>query len=100
MSRFTQTLTRLSRLVPLAVTSLALTLAACAAPRIASTASAADLQAKADYYAKGAADFRARMRTDEKRAILFFTQANRWDQKAQRYHLAALQAAGEPVDRR
>jgi hypothetical protein len=36
------------------------------------------------------------MRTDEKRAIIYFTLANRWDQKAQRYHLAALAAAGTP----
>src|SRR5258708_37730350 len=98
MNRFTHT--RLGRLAPLAVGSLALTLAACAAPRVASTASAADLQAKSDYYANTAADYRARMRVDEKHAIQWFTLANRWDQTAQAYRMAALAAGAEPVYRR
>ena len=63
-------------LAPLAVGSLALTLAACATPGIDSTASAADLQAKADYHAMMAADYRARARVDEKHAIQWQVQAN------------------------
>lgn len=100
MNCFAHCLTRLGRLAPLAAGSLALTLAACAAPRVVSTASAADLQTQSDYYAKVAADYRARMRIDEKHAIGWFTLANRWDQKAQAYHLAAGQAGAEPIYRR
>ena len=100
MNRFIHTLTKLGAAAVL-VGSYVLTTAAFAAPpSVTISGTAPDLQAKADYYARGAADYRARMRTDEKRAIIYFTLANRWDQKAQRYHLAALQAAGEPVYRR
>ncbi len=100
MNRFIHTLTRLGASAAL-VGSYVLTSAAFAAtPTVTISGTPSDLQAKADYYAKVAVDYRARMRTDEKRAIGYFTLANRWDQKAQRYHLAALQAAGEPVYRR
>jgi hypothetical protein len=47
-----------------------------------------------------AADYRARMRVDEKHAIQWFTLANRLDQEAQRYRMAALAAGAEPVYRR
>jgi hypothetical protein len=99
MNRFTHTATRLGAAAVLAG-SYVLTSAAFAAPAGGSISGAApDLQGKAGYYARVAADYRARMRTDEKRAIIYFTLANRWDRKAQRYHLAAVQAAGEPVYR-
>jgi hypothetical protein len=100
MNRFTHTVTKLGAAAVL-VGAYVLTSAAFAAPPSVTISGAAlDLQGKADSYARVAADYRARMRTDEKRAIIYFTLANRWDQKAQRYHLAALQAAGEPVYRR
>jgi hypothetical protein len=40
------------------------------------------------------------MRTDEKRAIEWFTLANRCDQEAKRFRMAALAAGVEPVYRR
>lgn len=100
MNGFIHTLTKLGASAAL-VGSYVLTSAAFAAPpTVTISGIPSDLQAKADYYAKGAADYRARMRTDDKRAIIYFTQANRWDQKAQRYHLAALQAGAESPYRR
>jgi hypothetical protein len=57
----------------------------------------AELRAKAEYCAKVAVDYRARMRLDEKHAIQFFTLANSWDQKAARYRAAALNAAATPL---
>jgi hypothetical protein len=96
MNRFTHTLIRLRGLAPLAVGSLALTLAACATPGIDSTASAADLQAKADYHAMMAADYRARARVDEKHAIQWQVQANHCDQRAQAFRTAALAAGAAP----
>ena len=97
MNRFTHTLIKVASTATLAAGSYTLpALALAAAPSNAVTITSADIQTKADHYAKVAADYRARMRTDEKRAIIYFTLANRWDQKAQRYHLAALAAAGTP----
>jgi hypothetical protein len=100
MNRFIHTATK-SGTAAVLIGSYVLTSAAFAAPPgVTISGTTPDLQGKADYYARVAADYRARMRTDEKRAIIYFTLANRWDQKAQRYHLAALQAAGEPLYRR
>lgn len=100
MNRFIHTLTKLGVSAAL-VGSYVLTSAALAAPpTVTISGTPSDLQAKADDYAKRAAEFRARMRTDDKRAIVYFTLANRLDQKAQRYHLAALQAGAEPTYRR
>ena len=98
MARFTHILLRLGAGAAL-VGSYVFTTACAVRPSEALSGTPSELQAKADYYAKGAAEYRARMRTDEKRAILYFTLANRWDQQAERYHLAALAAAGEPVYR-
>ena len=96
MNRFIHTATKLGTAAVL-VGSYVLNSAAFAAPPgVTISGAAPDLQGKADYYARVAADYRARMRTDEKRAIIYFTLANRWDQKAQRYHLAALAAPGTP----
>jgi hypothetical protein len=102
MNRFTHTLTNVGAIAALVVSSYALTSAALAeTPATSSTSTAAELQAKADHHAMMAADYRARMRVDDKHAITWFTMANHCDQKAQAYHLAALQAAGtEPVYRR
>ena len=89
MSRFTHTLTKLGAAAALAG-SYVLTSAAFAAPPTATlSGTPSDPQAAADYCAKVATEYRARMRTDEKRAIQYFTLANRWDQKAQHYRLAA-----------
>jgi hypothetical protein len=41
-----------------------------------------------------AADYRARMRADEKRAIVWFTQANHCDQKTEQLRVASRQADG------
>jgi hypothetical protein len=94
MNRFTHTLIKVAGIATLAAGSYALPALALAAPSSAVTITSADIQAKADYYAKVAADYRARMQTDEKRAILYFTLANRWDQKAERYRRTALASAG------
>lgn len=100
MNRFTHTLIRLGTSAALVGSYVLTSTAFGAPPTVTISGASSELQAKADYYAKGAADYRARMRTDEKRAIIYFTLANRWDQQAQRYHRAALAAAGEPVYRR
>lgn len=100
MNRFIHTLTKLGAAAALAGSYALASAAFAAPPSVTISGTAPDLQGKADYYAGVAADYRARMRTDEKRAIIYFTLANRWDQKAQRYHLAAVQGAGEPVYRR
>jgi hypothetical protein len=100
MNRFIHTLTKLGVSAAL-VGSYVLTSAAFAAPpTVTISGTPSDLQSKADYYGKLAAEYRARMRTDDKRAISYFTLANRLDQKAQRYHMAALQAGAEPTYRR
>ena len=100
MNRFTHIATKLGVTAVLAGSYVLTSAAFAAPPGVTISGTAPDLQGKADYYARVAADYRARMRTDDKRAILYFTLANRWDQKAERYHLAAVQAAGEPVYRR
>jgi len=97
MSRFTHTLIKIASMATLAAGSCTLpALALAAPPSNAVTITSADIQAKADQYAKIAADYRARMRFDEKHAIQFFTLANYWDQKAERYRKAALASAGTP----
>jgi hypothetical protein len=100
MNHFIHTLTKCGVSAALAGTYMLTSAAFAALPTVTISGTPPDLQAKADYYAKGAADYRARMRKDEKRAIIYFTLANRWDRQAQRYHRAALAAAGEPVYRR
>lgn len=100
MNPFTRNLIGLRGLVLLVVGSAALALAACATPRIDSTASAADLEAKAAHHAMMATDYRARMRVDDKHAIQWFTMANHCDQKAQAYRVAAMQLGTEPTYRR
>jgi DUF971 family protein len=47
-----------------------------------------------------AADCRARMRTDEKRAMVWFTQANHCDQKAEQLRVASRQADGQTRSQR
>jgi hypothetical protein len=97
MKRFTHPLIKVGAIAALAVGSYALPpLALAAPPGNAVTITSADLQAKADYHARRAADYRARMRVDEKHAIQWFTQANYHDQKAERYRMAALASAGTP----
>jgi hypothetical protein len=64
-----------------------------APPQESVTVSTADLQAKADYYAKEAAYYRARAVPASKQMIVYFTMANRFDRLSKRYHLAALEAS-------
>jgi len=97
MNRFTPTLIKLGAIAALAVGSYALTpLAFAAPPAEPVAATAADLQANADHYAMRAADYRARAKTDSKRAIVWFTMANYCDQKAEHYRMAAQAAGAEP----
>jgi hypothetical protein len=100
MNRFIHTATKLGTAAVLAGSYVLTSAAFAASPGGTISGAAPALRGKADYYARVAADYRARMRTDDKRAIIYFTLANRWDQKAQRYHVAAVQAAGDPVYRR
>jgi hypothetical protein len=101
MKRFTHTLIKVGAIATLTVGTYTLPVLALAAPPTNTVAiTAADLQAKADHHAMMAADYRARMRVDEKHAIQWFTLANRLDQEAQRYRMAALAAGAEPVYRR
>jgi hypothetical protein len=71
------------------VGSFALGMTAQAAPAPANEYSTADLLAKANERAKLAAEYRARSHEGRKDAIGWFTLANRLDQEAQRYRLAA-----------
>lgn len=96
MNRFTHTLIKVGAMAALAVGSYALTPLAFAAPASNAVATTADLQAKADHHAMMAADYRARARTDSKRAISWSTLANHCDQKAEHYRLAALAAGTAP----
>lgn len=89
-----------TRLLPQITASILLVLAgmdtisAWAAPESNTvTRPAPELQAKADYYAHEAAYYRARAVPGSKQMIIYFTMANRFDQLAQRYHLAAVNAA-------
>jgi hypothetical protein len=97
MNRFTHTLVRCSAVAALALGSLAATSAGFAGSQPAPV-TVADLLAQADHHAMMAADYRAHMRTDAKRAIVWFTQANHCDIKAERFRAAAaaLQASAQP----
>ncbi len=99
MKNFASTFTKAGTIAALAVSSMASMTAALAAPAPGSSAmSAAALEANAGQHTMMAADYRARMRTDVKHAISWFTLANHCDQKADRYQrLAALKLAAEPT---
>jgi len=97
MSRFTHTLIKAAAIATLAVGSYALPALALAAPPDNTVAiTAADLQTKADHYAKMEAYYRARMRVDEKHSIEMFTLANHWYHKAQALRMAALDTGHAP----
>jgi len=97
MNRFTHTLIKAGSIATLAMGSYALPAVALAAPPNNTVAiTAADLQAKADHYAKMEADYRARMRVDEKHSIQMFTLANYWYHKAQNLRMAALDTGAAP----
>ena len=97
MNRFAHTLFKVASIATLAAGSYALPVLALAAPPANTVAiTTADLQAKADHYAKMEAYYRARMRLDEKHSIQLFTLANYSYHKAQAYRMAALASAGTP----
>jgi len=99
VKKFVFTFSKAGAIAALAIGSIASMNVGFAAPAPESTAtSAAALQTKADHHAMMAADYRIRMRADEKHAISWFTLANHCDQKADSYHrLAVLQSSTEPV---
>ena len=97
MTRFASPLVILSSFAVLAMGSIAMTSAAFAASPSSAT-TAADLRAQAEHHAMMAADYRARMHTDEKHAISWFTQANHCELKAEQLRLAAVQADGTRSD--
>jgi hypothetical protein len=82
MNRISPTLIKLGSIATLALGSAIVTSAGFAASPTA-------------HHAMMAADYRARMRTDEKRAIVWFTQANHCDQKAAQLRVASRQADGQ-----
>jgi hypothetical protein len=71
------------------VGGFALGMTARAAPAPTAQYSSPDLLAKADQRARLAAEYRVRSREGRKDAIGWFTLANRLDQEAQRYRVAA-----------
>jgi hypothetical protein len=93
------TLIKLSSIAALALGAVAVTSTGFAAS--APTAPAVDdLQAQTAHHALMAADYRARMRTDEKRAIVWFTQANHCDHKAEQPRVASRQTDGQSSSER
>jgi hypothetical protein len=60
----------------------------------------ARLLAQADHHSRMAEDYRARMRTDPKHAISWFTMANHCDRHAQALRTAAAEVSGESGYRR
>ena len=89
MNRFTTTFVKLGSAAALALGSVAITSAAFAASQ-PSTISATSRQAQVDHHAMMAADYRARVRIDEKHAISWSTQAAHCDLKAEQLRVAAL----------
>ncbi len=89
MNHISRTLIKLGSVAALALGSVAVTSAGFAATAPAATE---NLQVQPAHHAMMAADYRARMRTDEKRAIVWFTQANHCDQKAEQLRVASRQA--------
>jgi hypothetical protein len=97
MNRFTHKLIKVASIATLAAGSYALPALALAAPPSSTVAiTAADIQAKADRYAKMEAYYRARMRVDEKHSIQLFTLANYCYHKAQTLRMAALDTGTVP----
>jgi parvulin-like peptidyl-prolyl isomerase len=99
MNRISGTLIKLSSVAALALGSVAVTSAgfATSAPTVTAVE---NLQAQTAHHAMMAADYRARMRTDEKHAIIWFTQANHCDQKAEQLRVASRQADGQSSSQR
>jgi hypothetical protein len=91
MKRISPRLIKLGSLATLALGSIIVSSAGFAAPPPAATA-AEGLQTETAHHTMMATDYRARMRTDEKRAIVWFTQANHCDQKAKQLRVASRQA--------
>jgi hypothetical protein len=99
MKKFAFTFAKAGAIAALAVSSIASMNVGFAAPAPESAAtSAAALQATSDRHAVMAADYRIRMRADEKHASSWFTLANHCDQKGVSYQrLAVLQSGTEPA---
>ena len=95
MKRFAFTFAKAGAITALAISSIASMNVGFAAPAPESTAtSAAALETKADHHAMMAADYRIRMRADEKHAISWFTLANHCDQRADGYYGLAVLRSG------
>ena len=74
-----------------------------AVPAIAASPKSADparLLAQADHHSTMAEDYRARMRTDPKHAISWFTMANHCDRHSQSLRTAAAEVSSESGYRR
>jgi hypothetical protein len=99
MNRISPTLIKLASVATLALGSAIVTSAAFAASPSVPTA-AEGLHAETAHHAMMAADYRARMRTDEKHAIVWFTQANHCDQKAEQLRVASRQTDDQSSSRR
>jgi hypothetical protein len=99
MNRMPGTLIKLSSFTALTLGAVAVT-----STRFAASGPTAlavdDLQAQTAHHAMMAADYLARMRTDEKHAIVWFTQANHCDQKAEQLRVASRQTDGQSSSQR
>jgi hypothetical protein len=99
MNRMSGTLIRLSSITALAMGAVAVTSTGFAASGPKAPA-VDDLQAQTTHHAMMAADYRARMHTDEKHAIVWFTQANHCDQKVEQLRVASRQTDDQSSSRR
>jgi hypothetical protein len=88
MNRMSGTLIKLSSVTALALGTVAVTSTWFAAPPPSAT-TAGEFQTQSGHHTMMAVDYRARMRSDEKHAIVWFTQANHCDQKAEQLRMAS-----------
>jgi hypothetical protein len=99
MNRISRTLIKLASVAAFALGSVAVTSAGFASSAPTTTV-VENHQAQTVHHTKMAADYRARMRTDEKHAIVWFTQANHCAQKAEQLRAASRQADSQSSSQR
>ncbi len=92
MNRRKRHLHKLPFVACVALASLLTSVVWAAPPTVTVTTHATDLQARSDHYLQLAASYRERALPGTKHLITYFTAANRADQLAKRYHLAAAEA--------
>ncbi len=92
MNRGKRSFHKLPLVAGVALASLLSSAVWAAPPTVTVTTHAADLQSRSDHYLQLAGFYRERALPGTKQLITYFTAANRADQLAKRYHLAAAEA--------